>query len=286
METTKIGWIGIGLMGNPMSQRLILADYPLSVYNRSKEKFKDYSESAKICETPQAVMEASDIIFMMVTNDKAVREIFFESNGLLNFSAQSKLIINMSTISPALSIELSGLCKTAGHSYLDAPVSGSVKQAETGELVIMVGGAEADYNHAVPLFNILGKKSILIGDNGKGNVAKLAINGLLGIFAQGLAEALLLAEKNGVSPKIVAELINEGTLGNAFSKLKGEKIVEGNYSPAFSLNNICKDLGLASAIGFNMPMGSAALKTFENASEQLGDDDLIAVFKFLENEKS
>jgi len=282
METTKIGWIGLGLMGTPMAQQLVKAGYPVTVYNRNKDKEAALKElGAGTAITPAELIEQSDVIIIMVTDDKAINDIFHSDEGLLNAGVSGKVIINMSTVSPAISKEIAMLCAAQGNAYLDAPVSGSVKQAETAQLVIMVGGDAAVFERVKSILEALGKSATLIGDVGAGNVAKLAINTLLGIHAQGLAEAVILAKQNGISPETLLNLLNNGALANPFMKIKGEAIMNGNYNAAFSLDNIVKDLKLAQDIGLSSPLGEAALKTYAAAQPQFGGEDLIAVIKHI-----
>ncbi|AMR30286.1 6-phosphogluconate dehydrogenase [Mucilaginibacter sp. PAMC 26640] len=283
MNTTKIGWIGLGLMGIPMSQQLVKAGYPLTVYNRNKDKAASLTkQGADIAGTPGELIQNTDVVIIMVTDDNAINEIFNGDSGLLNAKTSGKIIINMSTVSPAISKQMGALCKQQGNHYLDAPVSGSVKQAETAALVIMAGGDPATFNKVKPILDCMGKMALNIGDIGAGNAAKLAINSLLSIHAQALAEALILAKRNGIAPETLLELLNNGALANPFMKIKGEAILSDNYKPAFSLNNIVKDLKLAKDIGLTTPMGQTALETFSAAQGEFGEEDLIAVMKQVE----
>ncbi|MBD1366277.1 NAD(P)-dependent oxidoreductase [Mucilaginibacter sp. ZT4R22] len=280
MEKTTIGWIGLGLMGTPMSQQLIKAGYPVTVYNRNKDKEAALKEQgADTAATPAQLIAQANMVIIMVTDDKAINEIFHGQHGLLSTNTTGKVIINMSTVSPAISKEIAAACAEQGNAYLDAPVSGSVKQAETAQLVIMVGGDAAAFERVKPVLETIGKSATLIGEVGAGNVAKLAINTLLSIHAQGLAEAVVLAKQNGIAPEILLNLLNNGALANPFMKIKGDTILNDNYSAAFSLNNIVKDLKLAQGIGLSSPLGEAALKTYAAAQAEFGGEDLIAVIK-------
>ncbi len=280
MEKQHIGWIGLGLMGTPMSQQLIKAGYQVTVYNRNKDKEISFKEQgANTAATPAELIKQTDVVIIMITDDKAINDIFKGESGLLSAGTIGKVIINMSTVSPAISKEMAALCAQQGNQYLDAPVSGSVKQAETAQLVIMAGGDTAAFEQVKPVLEAMGKSAALIGDVGAGNVAKLAINTLLSIHAQGLAEAVLLAKQNGIAPEILLSLLINGALANPFMKIKGDAILSDNYSAAFSLNNIVKDLKLAQGIGLSTPLGEAALKTYEAAQAEFGGEDLIAVIK-------
>jgi 3-hydroxyisobutyrate dehydrogenase len=280
MNTTKIGWIGLGKMGVPMSQQLIKAGYPLSVYNRSEDK-EDTFKKMGIATTssPALLLQNSDVVIIMVSDDKAINDIFNGDNGLLNPKVSGKIIINMSTVSPAISKEMALLCAEQGNHYLDAPVSGSVKQAEDGQLVIMVGGEEKAFEQAKAVLEKIGRLAMRVGDTGAGNAAKLVINTLLGIYAQGLAEAVVFAGQTGIKNTDLLTLINNSALGSPFIKIKGDAIINDNYNAAFALKHIAKDLRLAKELGLATPLGEVAFKTFQEAEPALGEQDIISVIK-------
>jgi len=280
MSTIKIGWIGLGTMGNPMSQQLIKAGYPVTVYNRTKEKEDAIkAQGATTAPSPSALIQHTDVVIIMVSDDKAIKDIFYGDDGLLGAKTSSKVIINMSTVSPAISKEVAAKCLEQGNHYLDAPVSGSVKQAQEGTLVVMVGGDAAAFEQVKPVLEKLGKLAMLVGNNGAGNVAKLAINTLLGIAAQGLAEAVILARNNGIDPSDLTTLINNSALGSAFGKIKGGAIVSNNYKAAFALKLIAKDLRLAKDINLSTPLGDTVYQTFQQAEAEYGNEDIIAIIK-------
>jgi len=282
MNTQKIGWIGLGNMGIPMAEQLIKADYAVTVYNRSKEKEAALKEmGASIAETPNDLITANDVVIVMVSDDAAIEQIFKGEDGLFSAEIPGKIIINMSTVSPSISKEMAAFCKEKGSVYLDAPVSGSVKQAETGQLVIMVGGEEDAFNKVKPILEKMGKMAVRLGETGVGNVAKLAINSLLALYTQGLAETVVFANQQGIKTEDLLNLINNGAIANTFTKIKGDVIVAGNYKPAFALKHIVKDLNLAKAIGLDSPLARTALTTFTDASANYGEEDLIAVIKQL-----
>ena len=189
----------------------------------------------------------------------------------------------MSTVSPAISREISHKFAEKHGKYLDAPVSGSVKQAENAQLVIMVGGDAETFETARPVLEKMGKMVTNVGEIGAGNTAKLAINTLLSFYTQGLAEAVILAKNNGIAPEVLLDLLGNAAIANPFTRLKGDAIINNSFKPAFSLKNIVKDLKLSRDIGLTTPMGEAALKTFEAAIPEHGDEDLIAIYKYLDN---
>ncbi|WP_293309807.1 NAD(P)-dependent oxidoreductase [Pedobacter sp. UBA5917] len=280
MNTTKIGWIGLGNMGIPMAEQLIKADYKVTVYNRSKDKEASLIEmGASVAGMPKNLVNETDVLVLMVSDDAAINQIFNGADGLFSADISDKVIINMSTVSPAISKEMAALCQEKGGQYLDAPVSGSVKQAETGQLVIMVGGNETAFERVKPILEKMGKMAVRLGDIGAGNGAKLAINSLLALYTQGLAETVLFANQQGIKTEDLLNLLNNGAIANVFTKIKGDAIIADNYKPAFALKHIVKDLNLAKAIGLDSPLAKTALNTFEAASSKYGEEDLIAVIK-------
>lgn len=282
MDLKNIGWIGLGKMGIPMAQKLVDAGYTVTVYNRSKEKEEALrSMGASSAVSPAQLMQQADVIFLMVSDDQATQEIFTSEQGLLRAQTTGKIIVNMSTVSPGISQEMARLCQEQQNYYLDAPVSGSVKQAEGGQLVIMVGGEENIFNQVKPILDQLGKLTLRVGETGAGNSAKLAINTLLGFYAQGLAEAIIFAQQRGIQTQDLLTLIGNSALGNIFTKLKGEAIQANNFQPAFALKHIAKDLRLAKQEGSHTPLAEVVQNTFEQAESTLGEEDIIAIIKHL-----
>jgi 3-hydroxyisobutyrate dehydrogenase len=278
----KLGWIGLGNMGSPMSQRLIKAGYDVTIYNRSKEKEAALKlMGASVASSPGILMEQVDILFIMVTDDHAIREIFAGVNGLLGAKATGKIIVNMSTVSPTVSRDMALSCSREDNYYLDAPVSGSVKQAEEGQLVIMVGGCEMILEKVVPVFENLGKLILRVGNTGAGNIAKLAVNMLLAFYAEGLAEAVIFARQNDIRTKDLITIINNSAMGNVFTRIKGDAIMQQNYKPAFALKHIAKDLRLAKEEGLKTPMGETTFKSFQQAEPVFGEEDIIAIIKHI-----
>ncbi|ANI90762.1 6-phosphogluconate dehydrogenase [Arachidicoccus ginsenosidimutans] len=282
MNKTKIGWIGFGTMGNPMAKHLIDAGFSVSVFNHNKAKDAIAKEAgASVSDTPEALVEQSDIIFLMVTDDNATRQIFESGNGIFSTNVEGKIFINMSSVSPNISKEMAEKCLQKNAHYLDAPVSGSVKQATEASLVIMVGGDENIFQQTKPLFEKLGKLILYIGETGSANALKLVVNTLLAIHAQGLAEAVAFAEKNNIDVQNLLTVLNNGAMANIFMKLKGDIILNNDYKPAFSLKNIVKDLSLAKGIGLDFPLGNASFETYQKAKNDYAEEDMIAVYKYL-----
>jgi 3-hydroxyisobutyrate dehydrogenase len=283
MDKLKLGWIGLGNMGNPMVKNLLDAGFEVTVHNRTKDKESQSIEAgASSANSPQELMESCDVVLTMLSNDAAVKEIFEGPSGLLNKEYPGKIIINMSTVSPATSRYLATNSSKREVAFVDAPVSGSVKPAQDGTLVILVGSTAESYQIVKPIFDVLGKISIHVGAAGVASSAKLAINYLLGLNLQGLAETIIFAENNGVSKEDMLTIINEGACGNGITKIKSASILEDSYPAAFALKHLVKDLGLAKEAGLNTPLIEPLFDSYAAAQyEGLGDEDVMAIIKSL-----
>ncbi|WP_039867059.1 NAD(P)-dependent oxidoreductase [Pedobacter sp. BAL39] len=282
MKNTRAGWIGLGNMGVPMAGQVLNKGYSLTVYNRTLSKTEPLvAQGAKVAGTPGELIAATDIVFLMVSDDHAVASLFEGADGLLSKELHGKVIVNMSTVSPAISIKMAAACSAVGIEYLDAPVSGSVKQATDGQLVIMVGGEEQAFHAAEPLLSCMGKLVMHLGASGIGNKAKLAINTLLAIYTEGLAEIVTFSRKHQINTEDLLTLLGNGALSNVFTKIKGDALLNDNYQAAFALKHMVKDLNLAKDEGMDTPLARTALETFKSAAAAFGEEDVIAVIKQL-----
>lgn len=271
-------------MGTPMAKNLLKAGYTVTVYNRSKAKEKDLLEAgAASAQSPEALWRECDIVFTMVSDDAAVKDVYEGPGGLIAPAATGKLAIDMSTVSPATSRYLAERCASVGLQFLDAPVSGSVKPAQEGTLVIMVGGEEGAFQTAKPLLAHLGKAVLHLGAHGAGTSAKLAINYFLGLTVQGLAETVLFARRLGIDTGDMLTIINEGALANAITKGKSANILQDDFKAAFALKHLAKDLRLAREAGLGQPLSQPLLDSFQQALEEgWGEKDVMAIVKYLE----
>ncbi len=284
MNKPSIGWIGLGNMGVPMCKNIMKNGYTLTVFNRTAEKEKPLLDAgASSAKSPFALLQQCDVVFTMVSDDEAAKEIYVGKEGLLSESgAKPKLVINTSTISPETSKWLAVQCSDKGIEYLEAPVSGSVKPAEDAALIILCGGPKEVFQKAKPVLECLGKKVMHLGDWGNGSIAKLAINLLVGFNTQGLAETVLFAQHHGVDVKQMLEIVNEGGCGNGTTKAKTPSILNNDFTPAFTVKNYAKDLRLAKGVGIETPMANAVFETYQNALKEYENEDLMAVIQFLD----
>lgn len=280
----RIGWIGLGNMGIPMAKNLLKAGFELTVYNRTAAKAAVLTEAgARLAASPGELWENADTVIIMVSDDAAALQILERPDGLLKGVSAGKTVINMSTVSPATSRQMAGELAARGADYLDAPVSGSTKPAELGQLIIIAGGKREVFDAARPIFEKLGKVSFYMGGQGAGNNAKLAINMLVAFNMQGLAESIHFAKKNGIDAAEMMAIINESAVGNGFSKLKAANLINDEHPAAFALRHMAKDLKLAKEEGMDSPGGLTIEESYRKATAAgLGELDLSAILKYLE----
>jgi len=272
----KIGFIGLGNMGIPMVKNLLKAGYEVTVFNRNFDKAQALAKevNVKAAEKIQDLITA-DVIISMLSDDAAVSEVYSGAEGILKANPSKDLIIlDMSTVSPETSRRLADEAKQLGIAYLDAPVSGSVKPATDGQLVIMVGGETTAFEQVKPILLSMGKSATLLGGNGAGN---------LGVTIQGLSEAVVFASNHGITADALLPLINESAVGSGITKVKTENIIQRNFAPAFALKLLRKDIRLAQAMGLSSGAGTTLAKTLAAAVESgYGDEDMIAILKQVE----
>ncbi|WP_120259274.1 NAD(P)-dependent oxidoreductase [Sphingobacterium detergens] len=277
MKTENIGFIGLGNMGNPMAKNLEKAGFPLAVYNRNIARTTDFAAQSTVYSEVTDLIESSDVVFTMLTNDAAVEEVY---GKILEQPISGKLFVDMSTIAQDVSINLANKLKAKGAAFLDAPVAGSTKPAAEGTLIIMVGGEQTDLERARPYLEKMGKSIKHLGENGKGIAAKLAINYFLSIIYQGLAETILFSDQLGIERSEMLEIINDSASGSGATKVKTPLLVEGNYTAAFALDLMLKDIRLAQQAGASYPLLGTLLDTYQKAHDSgLGQLDVIGIIE-------
>ncbi len=286
--SVKVGFIGMGIMGIPMSLNVINGGYKLAIYNRSVDKCNVLlQKGAEIAKTPKALGEYSDVVILMVTGNEAIREILDGENGLLAGMNKGGTIINMSTVSPAFSRLLDKELKEQGLFFIDAPVSGSKKPAEDGALVILAGGEPKTIDEFEPLFLKMGKKVVRCGEAGQGSAMKMTVNLLLGIMMEGLCESVNFGQKCGLSADIIMDTLLSGAMACPLVAMKRDMLNKDSYPPQFPLKHITKDLrfilGVADEVGAAIPTGHTVFQLFrQGAGQGLSDSDFAAVKKVLE----
>ena len=274
----KIGLIGLGIMGKPMAINLLKAGYKLTVLDINKQAMVEVlAEGAAGAATPQEVAENTDIIITMLPDSPDVEAVVLGPNGVLEGIASGKLLVDMSTIAPATSKMIYEKCREKNVEALDAPVSGGEVGAINGSLSIMVGGTEAAFNRAKPLFDIMGKSAVLIGGAGAGQVTKASNQIIVGMTIQAVAEAMNLAKKAGVDLVKVREALLGGFAQSRILDLHGQRIIDGNYQPGFKIKLHRKDMNIALQTGreLSVPLpGSALVVSQMDAILAQGNGDL------------
>ena len=284
----KIGFAGIGLMGQQMTRRLLLAGFPLRVWNRTQDKAKDIlSAGATWVDSPKALAQACEVVITMVTDSAASEEVICGQNGILEGAHPGMLLIDMGSIAPEISRSIAARAKGKGVPMLDAPVTGNPKVASEGKLGIMAGGPKEAFEACLPIFQAMGVKIIHVGENGKGTTLKLINNLIMGVAIQAVAEALVLAHKAGIDPVKVMEITSVGGARTGAMETRGARMIKHDFSPHFSTNNMYKDLSsamkLAEEVGASLPATGIAREMLRAAKTQgKGDQDSCIVMTVIE----
>jgi 3-hydroxyisobutyrate dehydrogenase-like beta-hydroxyacid dehydrogenase len=269
----EIAWIGTGIMGAPMARRLIRAGHRLRVFNRTPEKAcMLVNDGAALASEAASAAAGAEAIFIMVPDTPDVEAVIGKIEPSLT---RGQLVVDMSTVAPAFERRTSEKLAELGVDYLDAPVSGGETGAIEGSLTIMVGGAEAAFNRAVPLLQLLGKRITYMGASGAGQTTKLANQIAVALTLEAAAEALLFASKGGLDPDRVLQAIAAGAAASWQLSNLGPKIIAKDYRPGFFVKLIRKDLRLVSEAakqnGMALP-GLNLMTSMFNATAALGHD--------------
>lgn len=282
-----VGFLGLGIMGKAMALNLLRSGFRVTVWNRTLSKCQGLVEhGASIGETPAAVVSKSKYTIAMLADPNAALSVVFEKDGVLEQICEGKGYIDMSTVDAATSLKISEAITKKGGDFLEAPVSGSKKPAEDGQLIILAAGEKELYDAAVPAFDVLGKKSFFLGSVGNGANMKLVVNMVMGCMMNALSEGLSLANSSGLSQQTFLDILDLGAIANPMFKLKGPSMIQSSYPPAFPLKHQQKDMRLAIALGdenaVSMPVAAAANEAFKRArSVGLGDLDFSAVHEIV-----
>jgi 3-hydroxyisobutyrate dehydrogenase len=284
----SVGFIGLGIMGEPMALNLVKAGYQVTVYNRTRDKAQSLERAgAKVASTPAEAARNADYVMSIVSDSAASEEVMMGKEGVLQTVKPGAIVIDSATISPVVSRKLA--CATSGKkaSFLDAPVTGSKHGAEKGELTFMIGGERETFDRAMPLLKVLGKKHIYCGTYGAGLSAKLAQNAIQSTMVEIFCEGFVLATKSGVRPEVMMEIVQNSMARAALTDFKAPFIFKGDFTPYFPLKWMHKDVTLAMeaafAQGVPMPVAAAVKEVYGSARAQgKGDMDYAAVVTFLE----
>ena len=286
----KLGFVGVGNMGNPMALNLLKAGHTLQVYDIKQEAAENLIEDgATWVENPKAAATGVEAVYLSLPMPAHVEEVVLADNGALAGIAAGKTIVDMSTNAPTVVKRLAEKANAQGVRFLDAPVSGGVRGARKGTLAIMVGGDKAVYESCEPTLQCMGSNVFHVGEIGAGNVAKLVNNMLAFIHMMGAAEALVLGAKAGVDPNALWKIVKASS-GNSFIWESGTRaILRDRLAPTFTIDLACKDMGLATDLGAELDvplsMASAAqglLKGYQSGG--FAQEDVLATIKALEQQ--
>ena len=284
----KVGFIGLGVMGLPMSLNLVKAGFEVVGFNRSPGKIKPLVEAGgKAAGSVAEVAAASDLVVTMLPDTPDVRLVALGPGGILESAAPGTLLVDMSSIAPMASVEINRALAERGIAMIDAPVSGGEPKAVDGTLSIIVGGSAADLERARPVLSKMGASIVRVGGPGAGNAAKLANQIVVAANIAAVGEALTLAKKAGFDPALVVEAIRGGLAGSAVLEAKGPMMLRGDARPGFRIDLHVKDLANALATGLEvdspLPLAELADGLLRSLSaEGLGQADHGALVRWFE----
>jgi len=258
----RVGFIGLGIMGRPMAINLLKAGYPLTVWNRTRSKMEELiALGAYGANSPKEVAERSDVVITMVTDSPDVEEVILGPDGVIHGARPGLIVIDMSTISPAVTRRIASELAKKGVKMLDAPVSGGEKGAKEATLSIMVGGPRDAFEECLPIFEALGKKIVYMGPSGSGQTAKLCNQVICALNIQAVCEGLMLGAKAGLDLKKLLEAVSAGAASSWMLVNLGPKMIERDFKPGFKIRHQQKDLRLALELAaeLKMPLPGTAL---------------------------
>jgi len=244
--TTRLGWIGTGVMGASMAGHLLSAGYSITINTRSRDRAADLeANGATWADSPAEVAAGSDVTFAIVGFPADVREVFLGESGALAGAAEGSTLIDMTTSEPSLAVEIANAAKAKGVGAVDAPVSGGDVGARTAALSIMIGGEEADVARVMPLFEIMGKTLVHCGGPGAGQHTKMVNQILIATGMIGVSEALLYAQEAGLDLDKTLAAVSGGAAGSWSLSNYGPRMLAGDFDPGFFVDHFVKDMGIA-----------------------------------------
>lgn len=284
----KVGFIGLGIMGKPMSKNLINAGYELVIVDRKNLATDEIRAlGAKIVQSPMEVAELVEVIIIMLPNSPEVKEVVLGTKGIIESRKKGISIIDMSSISPIVSREMYHLLEKEGIHILDAPVSGGEPKAIEGTLSVMVGGKQEIFDKYYDLLKIMAGSVVRVGESGAGNTAKLCNQIIVALNISAVSEALVFAQKAGVSPQLVYNAIRGGLAGSTVLDAKAPLIMDRKFNPGFRINLHIKDmknvLETSQTLGIPLPLSASVMEMMQAlVADGLGSDDHCSLVKYYE----
>ena len=287
MNKLKVGFIGLGLMGEPMAKNILKKGFPLTIFNRTSSKTKVLKKlGAAVVSSPAELASMVDVVITMVTAGKDVEQVLFGKKGVVGETRKGLIVIDMSTIGKIAAIDIAQKLKKHGIEFLDAPVTGSTPKAITGELTIFIGGNKKNYEKVKHVLAAMGTNLQYMGEVGSGQAIKLINNQLVASTITALAESMLLADALNLPRKKVQEALKNVPVMSAFMNLKLENFVKGKFPLLFSAGNMKKDVSLAQQEAkkgkVKLPLLSTVEKLYSKAAKKFGNQDMSTVIKVIE----
>jgi len=285
----KVSLIGLGLMGQPMGMNLVKAGHSLTVWNRTAARANELvALGARLAKSPKEAAEAADVLLTIVSDPPALESILWgegAQQGALAGLKPGSTYIDSSTVSPVLARKISAACAERKVRFLDAPVTGGDWGAKKGELVFMVGGDAETLKAVEPILGVMGKKWFHLGPNGAGQTVKLAMNMILALQVDALAEALALVTAAGLKGENLVEVMQSSMARSGVLDVKAPNLLKGEFKPSFPLRLMHKDLGLAlelgNQLGVALPATAAAREAYNYVKGAAKEDlDYSAVMRF------
>jgi 3-hydroxyisobutyrate dehydrogenase-like beta-hydroxyacid dehydrogenase len=283
----NLGYIGLGVMGSQMVDRLMNHGHTVTGYNRTRAKAQWLIDKGmKFADTPRGVAEAADVVFSMVTNSSALEHVAHGADGIVAGLSKGKVLIDMSTVSPGVSKSLAAQVREKGADMVDAPVSGSVITLQQGKLSVMVGGTKETFERVKPLLLDVGPKVTHVGENGLALVMKIATNLSLTVQMLAFSEGVLLAEKSGIPREVAVDVITHSAVASPMIQYRGPMVLNMPEEAWFNVNMMQKDMLLAMDLGRQvdvpLPMTAAANEMLTAARGMgLAERDFAIVFQVL-----
>jgi 3-hydroxyisobutyrate dehydrogenase-like beta-hydroxyacid dehydrogenase len=265
----RVAFLGLGIMGRPMAANLVKAGNEVAVWNRSPGK---EVEGARAAQSPADAASGAEVVWMCVSDTKAVETILFGPQGVESSIAAGAIVVDSSTISPSAEQQFAQRLRAKGVEYVDAPVTGSKVAAENGSLIFMVGGDEAVLGKIDPLFKAMGKQVFRMGESSKGQAAKLVMNLQIALIYEGFAEALTLATKLGVNIDSLLPLIQASMVKSGVVEYKAPFVLKRDFTPNFPLRLMLKDIHLALDAAKEARVKLPALETVEEVYEMAAEE--------------
>ena len=271
---SKVGFIGLGIMGKPMALNLIKGGHTLYLNSRSGVPAELTAAGGTACASAKEVAQQSDIVITMLPDTPDVEKVLFAANGVAEGLARGKIVVDMSSISPIETKKFAKRVNELGCEYVDAPVSGGEVGAKNAALTIMVGGSQAGFDRVKPVFDLMGKNITLVGGNGDGQTTKVANQIIVALNIEAVGEALLFASRAGADPAKVRQALMGGFAASRILEVHGERMIKRTFDPGFRIELHQKDLNLAlqgaRAMGLSLPNTATAQELFNSCSANGG----------------